>query len=110
MHFRLVLTLIIVIRIKSQDLSLRQVKLVEFDRDEGVFLSKFKDYGILNSMQSIEINSELNKIAQQEAERLANIGRLELPRFNLAKSYYGFSFKRMGKIANIYGKTICYIA
>ena len=88
---------------KSQELSLRKVKLNEVDQDEREFLINFNKTRVEKGIGSIELSIELSKIAQSEAERLSRLGRVELPKFNLAKNYYGFSFKRNGKIGNIYG-------
>lgn len=89
--------------VATQELSLKRVKLDELDRDEREFLVNFNRSRVTLNLPQIELSDELTDTAQLEAERLAKLGRLEMPRFNLAKSYYGFSFKRNGKLANVYG-------
>lgn len=37
------------------------------------------------------------RLAQQEAERLATLGRLEPAKFNTSQKYVGFSIKTTGK-------------
>lgn len=103
----LALMLIQITHVTSQELSLRRVKFDEFDRDEREFLANLNRSRVAKNWLGIELNDELTDAAQQEAERLATLGRLELPRFNLANSYYGFSFKLNGKIANVYGLFTC---
>lgn len=84
----------------NQELNIRKITLNELECDEKAYLDWYNKSKIEKDLPSLSWNSDLIRTAEYEAARLAQMGRLELPAFNVHKSYFGFSFKIFGKIGN----------
>ena len=81
------------------EFSLKKITLAEFDRIENDYMSKMIKDTLKNGSPTKEYSQELADIAQKEANRLAEIQKLEFPLTDLStKKYYGFSKEMIGKL------------
>lgn len=83
-----------------------KVSVEEFQNDQISNIANFNKEKTESGFKMVEFDNKLMSLAQNEAERLAKLGRLEYSVFNLNQKYYGFSYKITGRLGRRHGKIL----
>lgn len=83
------------------------LKKIDYELDQAEELDKLNQERVSRGLKPIEYDAQLSKFAKNEANRLAELGKLDIPSLeNIIQSqpYYGLSVKITGKNKNIWRK------
>lgn len=81
----------------------QKVSLEDHDEKENEYINSYNMSRIESFWEPLKNSTKLMNVAKNEARRLAKLGKLEFPKKDLRKAYFGESFKIVGKIDDNYG-------
>lgn len=72
----------------------------DVEKNELKAVAEYNDFRVNNNLPIIEYDDELTRLAKEEAESLAQIGKLQFSKLNLDSNYVGFIYKITGLIGS----------